>query len=153
MNGSVVYGCFHVFYIHFARVIVVTPVVVQQSPTAPAANHSFFQWNRCKKWSGDCCDGTALRAQRSRVPCIIHIFNTFRPARVRVIVERLLFQKKYYQILLHSLNNRSTITRTGGDPKSIGNMYDSRHTRALTTQRRDITTITRADGSHYELEK
>ena len=90
---------FHVFYIHFARVIVVTPVAVQQSPAAPAANHSFFQWNRCKKWSGDCCDVTALRGQRSVVPRIIHISNTFWVPPVRVIVERLLFQKEYYLFL------------------------------------------------------
>ena len=84
---------FHVFCIHFARVIVVTPVAVQQSPAAPAANHYFLQLNLCNHCSGDCCDGTALRVQRLRMPGIMHIFNTFGLARARVIVERLLSQK------------------------------------------------------------
>ena len=69
------------------RVIVVAS---RQSPPNRWQTHSFFQLVVAPVGTGDCCDVTALRGQRSCVPRIIHISNTFWVPLVRVIVERLL---------------------------------------------------------------
>ena len=91
----------------------------QQSPPNRRQTHSFFQLIVAPVGTGDCCDVTALRGQRSCVPRIIHISNAFWVPKVRVIVERLLFQKDHYLILVISPNNRPTITRTGGIQKVL----------------------------------